>query len=83
MAEKAMKEEKMEKGMCEGTCMCKTCGVITGLLVLVAGVVMLLAGLGVAPLAGSALSWEISGAALALVGLSLIVHTLKMCPMCK
>ncbi len=82
MAEKAMKEEK---NVCEncGMCMCKTCGVITGLLVLVAGVVMLLAGLGVAPLAGSALTWDVAGAALALVGISLIVHALKMCPMCK
>ena len=80
--EKMMKKEE-ENGMCGGMCMCKTCGAITGLLVLVAGAVMLLAGLGVAPLAGSALAWEVAGAALVLVGLSVIVHSLKMCPMCK
>ncbi len=76
-------EKKEEKGMvCEncGMCMCKTCGVITGLLVLVSGVVMLLAGLGNL---NAMTATVVGGAALALAGLSFVVHALKMCPMCK
>ncbi len=61
----------------------KTCGIITGLLVLVAGLVMLLAGLNVAPFAGSTLTLLVAGVALALVGISVMVHAVKACPLCK
>jgi predicted cobalt transporter CbtA len=74
-------EKKEEKNMCEsGFHMDKTCGVITGLLVLVAGVLFLLSGIG--QLAGATASLA-SGVLLALVGLSVIVHSMRMCPMCK
>lgn len=74
-------EKKMDKGMCEGCCgMCKTCGSISGLLVLVAGACMLLSALGSLP--GST-AGMVAGAALGLYGISLVVHSLGMCPMCK
>jgi hypothetical protein len=56
------------------------CGTVSGLLVLVAGLVLLLASL---RMLDSTTSTMIAGAALALYGLGAIVHTANMCPMCK
>lgn len=81
------KKTKTDHGMkCEdGKCMCMPamgtmCMSVTGVLVLVSGISMLLGGLNtLSPM----LSWMVSGATLTLAGLSLLVHGMKMCPMCK
>ncbi len=70
----------MAEKKCCGNCMCPMCGTVSGLLVLVAGIVLLLASLA---MLDSKTSGLIAGAALALYGLGAIVHTANMCPMCK
>jgi ABC-type uncharacterized transport system permease subunit len=71
-------EKKMEKGICGG--MCGLCGIIGGVLVLVAGAAIFLFG-------NATLdpreSHTIAGVAFALYGVGLLVHALKLCPMCK
>ncbi len=65
---------------CCGNCMCPLCGTVSGLLVLVAGAVLLLSSLA---MLGQTTSMMIAGAALALYGIGALVHTANMCPMCK
>ncbi|MDD5339964.1 MAG: hypothetical protein PHV13_01805 [Candidatus ainarchaeum sp.] len=75
--------KEMGKGMtcgC-GTCMGRVCGSITGLLVLVSGLAFV-ASAQVAALI-NAQDVMIAGAALALAGLSLLIHALGLCPLCK
>ena len=74
--EKMMKESKMM--MCEncGTCMGKMCGSVCSILVLVAGLSFLAFGFG--KLDGM-LAHMVSGAALVLYGLGLLVHALGFC----
>jgi hypothetical protein len=73
----------MGKGMtCEcGTCMGKICGSITGVLVVVSGV-LFVASAQIAALI-NAQDVMIAGVALALGGLSLLIHALGLCPLCK
>ena len=65
---------------CCSVCMCPVCSTVSGLLVLVAGVVFLMASLA---MLDSKTSGLIAGLALALYGLGAIVHTANLCPMCK
>ncbi|MEW6036264.1 MAG: hypothetical protein AB1529_06635 [Candidatus Micrarchaeota archaeon] len=73
--------EKMKANVCEGCCgMCGACGILGGILVLVAGAALFMFG-------NANLDPRIShmagGVALALYGVGLLVHALKLCPMCK
>ena len=83
-------KEKEEKGMvCEncGMCMCKTCGVITSVLFLLGSGALLAYGLtsgaGSLDTTPGDTTILVSGALFVLVDISLLVHALKMCPMCK
>lgn len=60
--------------------MCGTCTILSGVVVLVAGVSF--AGLLGAAVAGMA-SGTFGGWLLALYGLAILIHGLKLCPMCK
>ena len=79
-----MAGEKMKKdvGMCEGCCggMCGLCGIIGGVLVLVAGAAIFLYGNATLDPRESHM---IAGVALSLFGVGLLVHALRLCPMCK
>ncbi len=77
-----MPAEKMEKGKVCGPCMCTLCGSIMGILVLLAGLVFLLNGLGMV-VTSAMLANEVGGALLLLYGLGMLVHALGLCPMCK
>ena len=56
--------------------MSKICGSVTGLLVLISGASMAASGFGMIDVM---LSHKVSGIALVLVGLSLLVHSTNMC----
>ena len=76
-------EKKMEKGMvCEGCCggMCGACGIIGGLLVLVAGAALFMFG---NAMLDPREAHMLGGGALALYGVGLLVHALRLCPLCK
>ncbi|MEK6861070.1 MAG: hypothetical protein AABY07_03800 [Nanoarchaeota archaeon] len=60
--------------------MCNTCRGVCGLLVLVAGILLLLAGLG-NMMMESAIKW--AGILIGLYGLGLLAHGMNMCPKCK
>jgi hypothetical protein len=79
MAGEKMKKMAMESGMCSG-CMCKTCGVVSGVLVIVAGAALL--GFGLGNLTGMQ-AHIVAGGALGLYGVGLFVHAFGLCPMCK
>ncbi len=73
--------EKMKANVCEGCCgMCGTCAIIGGVIVLVAGAGFLAFGLG--KLDGMT-AHIVSGGALVLYAVGLLVHALNLCPMCK
>jgi uncharacterized membrane protein len=57
----------------------KTCGIISGLLVLIAGLALLLFGLNVWGVGAANL---VAGVMLALFGLSFMMHKMNACPMC-
>jgi len=58
----------------------KTCGIVTGLMVLIAGACLLAFGLG---MLSATLANEVAGVLIVLTGISVVVHALCMCPMCK
>ena len=61
-------------------CMGSTCKLVSGLFVAVAGLMLLLYGLGI--LANVMLVHTVAGACILLNGLAIIVHKLGMCPNC-
>ncbi|MEW6722720.1 MAG: hypothetical protein AB1324_05650 [Candidatus Micrarchaeota archaeon] len=69
-------EEKCEN--CGG--MCAICGVVSGVLVLAAGAALFM--FGNASL-DPRVSHMVGGGALALYGIGLIVHALRLCPLCR
>ncbi len=56
------------------------CCTLKGLLLLVAGAVLLLSGLG---MLDGVLATLVAGASIALVGLAGLVHSVGACPLCK
>ena len=67
-----------KEGKC-GPC-CGTCGIVMGVLVLVAGAALLMFALG--SLEGMT-AHMVAGGAFVLLGIGKIVHKMGMCPMCK
>lgn len=74
--------KKEEVGMCKGCCggMCGVCGIIGGILMLVAGVAVFMYG---NAMLDPRSSHTVAGVALVLYSLGLLVHALRLCPMCK
>ncbi|MBI5227986.1 hypothetical protein HY988_05345 [Candidatus Micrarchaeota archaeon] len=62
--------DKKEEGMCCGG-MCKMCGLVMSLLMIVAGGLLYMG------------NTMYAGVVLVLLGLGKLVHKLGMCPMCK
>lgn len=61
-------------------CMGSTCKMVSGLLVAVAGLMLLLYGLG--SMTDAMLVFKVAGACILLNGLAIVVHKMGLCPMC-